>query len=91
MISGKFDANARADGCQKQVPIVLPLFVALSRAQLEALIDVMIERLNLIDGDTDFEANGDEQDSSNAEDEFCSTGLQGTRRFQVGCRIADTG
>ena len=66
-----------------------PILVALARAPrsaLERLIDEAIDRLDLLDGDTDVEMNGDERDGNNAEDDFWphSTFMSGP-----GCPIAD--
>lgn len=40
------------------------------RPVLESFITVAIELLDVMDGDTDLEPNGDELDGNNAEDDF---------------------
>jgi hypothetical protein len=62
-----------------------PAHVAkLPRNAVHAMIDMLIERLDLDDGDPDVEPNGDEADGSMEEDEFMFHRLDGP-----GCPLAD--
>ncbi|BBC74404.1 hypothetical protein AEB_P3536 [Altererythrobacter sp. B11] len=54
------------------------------RAQLEGFIAVAIDLLDLVDGDRDVEANGDELDGNGAEDDFMTHEIAGP-----GCPVAD--
>lgn len=66
--------------------IALSIIPSLPRAQLERLAQQIIDRLDDMDGDTDVEANGDEQDGDRAEDDF---GAVGNWLDGPGCPIAD--
>ena len=59
------------------------------RAQLEGFIAVAIDLLDVADGDVDIEPNGDELDSTGAEDDFIDHGPGHLRG--PGCPIADEG
>ena len=61
----------------------------LTRDALEALAERLIDRLDEMDGDPDYELTGDEADGSNAEDE------EGNNHFGLanagpGCAISDS-
>jgi hypothetical protein len=69
---------------------LLAVIPGLPRHVLDRLTQRMIDRLDQMDGDTDLELNGDEQDGTNAEDEarqlpwhFWANG--------PGCPISDPG
>ncbi len=62
--------------------------VKVPRARLEALATLFIAALDLVDGDPDIEANGDEQDGSFTEDDFCRHWAVETG---AGCPISDPG
>lgn len=59
----------------------------LSRHDLEALTERLIDYLDEQDGDTDVELNGDEKDGSLGEDDFCPQGDGGSPK--PGCPISD--
>lgn len=65
---------------------VLQIMTRYSRAEIEGFISVAIGLLDLKDGDPDVEANGDEEDSTQAEDE-----AGGHTRYGggPGCSISD--
>lgn len=54
------------------------------RGQLSSFIEVAISLLDLAEGDSDEEANGDEADGNSSEDDFMYHGGYGP-----GCPIAD--
>lgn len=56
------------------------------RAAIEAEIEHLIDMLDQIDGDSDLEPDGDEQDHGFAEDDFCRHLGNGP-----GCPISDPG
>lgn len=60
----------------------------LSRHQLEAAVELLIDRMDEIDGNSDVEANGDELDGSNAEDDYGGSSNVGIYDAP-GCPIAD--
>lgn len=60
---------------------------SLSRHDLEALTERLIDALDEMDGDPDVERNGDELDGTGAEDEECFL-TEGCISF-AGCPIAD--
>lgn len=69
--------------------ILLSSIPSLPRVALDRLVERAIEQMDEQDGDPDFEANGDEQDTGNAEDEpFAGIpwGMGGP-----GCPITDPG
>lgn len=66
--------------------IALSIIPSLPRAQLERLAQQIIDRLDDMDGDTDVEANGDEQGGSMGEDDF---GQPPNSLLGPGCPIAD--
>lgn len=61
----------------------------LSRHDLEALTERLIETLDLLDGDNDLELNGDELDGTGGEDDFCIHGANTGQYGGPGCPIAD--
>lgn len=64
------------------------LFEAFERDDIEVAVDLLIERLDLGDGDLDLEPNGDELDGTMAEDDH---GGQGRWLDGLGCPISDPG
>lgn len=71
------------------LPPVLSYIVgapAAPRAAVEALIEAAILALDTLDGDPDFEFNGDELDGTAGEDDFVDHGWSGP-----GCPISDPG
>ncbi|MEL7199683.1 MAG: hypothetical protein AAGL10_15340 [Pseudomonadota bacterium] len=67
------------------------VLIMLPRPELESIIEMLIRHLDFSDGDPDFEATGDERDTSNAEDELTYRPM-GWRNVQhAGCSIADAG
>ena len=58
------------------------------RAQIEAFIEVAIRLVDLADGDSDVELNGDELDGINSEDDFMD---HSHWQLAPGCPIADPG
>lgn len=56
-----------------------------TRPAIEALTEWLIDRLDAIDGDPDFELNGDDADGTSAEDEICNF----PSHLGVGCEISD--
>ena len=74
-------------------PSALPALTAMlaryDRAALEDIVSAAIEVMDLMDGDTDLEPNGDELDGSMAEDDF---GPQNANWLGYpGCPISDPG
>ena len=66
-------------------PAVMRVLSRFDRQSLASFITLAIELLDLVDGDSDTEPNGDELDGNPAsEDEFMSHGGHGP-----GCPIAD--
>lgn len=59
----------------------------LSRNDLEALTERLIDYLDDMDGDTDLSPNGDELDGSLGEDDFC--GHNGNVLAFPGCPLSD--
>lgn len=64
------------------------LLANLDRSVIASAVEVLVNLLDVLDGDPDVEANGDELDGNGAEDDFCEhntpLSLQGP-----GCPIAD--
>lgn len=69
--------------------IALSMIPSLPRPVLERLAQSIIDRLDDMDGDTDVEPNGDEQDGNQSEDDFMGHG-EGWKQ-EPGCPIADPG
>lgn len=68
---------------------MLSVIPSLSRAELDRLVQQMIDRMDDMDGDTDLEPDGDELDGSMAEDDF---GPQNADWLGYpGCPISDPG
>ena len=66
-------------------PAVMQVLSRFDRQSLASFITVAIELLDVVDGDSDTEPNGDELDGNPSEDEFmCHGGGDGP-----GCPIAD--
>ena len=76
----------------RESPIIIPtlatpidrLLSRFGRRQIEGFIAVAIDLLDLADGDSDIELNGDEHDHNNAEDDFCDH-----NGFGPGCPVSD--
>lgn len=74
-------------------PTRAPAFLHLRRrlsAEIEthlSRVDVLLARLNRLDGDADFEPNGDELDGTGAEDDFCPHSA--SWHAGPGCPISD--
>lgn len=79
-------------GAAATLPLDLALDVipSLPRPLLARMVARMIDRLDELDGDTDLEPNGDEQDHSGGEDD-CDPSLVRLRGLGPGCPIADGG
>lgn len=60
----------------------------LSRHELESVVELMIERLDAIDGDPDLEPNGDELDGNCSEDDDCPHNVP-IHLHGPGCPISD--
>lgn len=70
-------------------PAVMRLLEQIDRPRLEGFISVAIGLLDVLDGDSDDEANGDEGDGTpGAEDEFGPTG-RGGGLDGPGCPLSD--
>lgn len=69
-------------------PAVMALLSRFSRDELGNAIEVMVTLLDLWDADPDIEPNGDELDSSAAEDDFVPHNVPGHLQGP-GCPIAD--
>jgi len=71
------------------LPIALSIISSLPRHVLSRLVTRMIERLDDIDGDPDFQqTDGDELDFNAAEDDFCD---HSGWKAEAGCPVADPG
>ena len=71
------------------LPIALSIISSLPRHVLSRLVTRMIERLDDIDGDPEFQqADGDELDGNAAEDDFCD---HSGWKAEAGCPVADPG
>lgn len=57
------------------------------RAKVEAFVEISISLLDLMDGDPDTEANGDETDHTESEDCFIEHGIG----LAAGCPVSDPG
>jgi hypothetical protein len=81
-------SRAHAAGGPKGLPLALiaQAIPKLSRNDLEALTERLIDYLDQQDGDADVELNGDEKDGSLGEDDFCP---QHTRYGAAGCPVSD--
>lgn len=67
----------------------LAMIPSLPRPVLSRLVIRMIQRIDDIDGDPDFQqSDGDELDFNDAEDDFCNHSGWGS---EAGCPIADPG
>jgi hypothetical protein len=83
-------SRAQTPGGPKGLPLALiaQAIPKLTRHDLEALTERLIDYLDEQDGDLDIEPNGDELDGSNAEDDYgggSNTGIYS----HPGCPIAD--
>lgn len=58
----------------------------LTRHEPESVVELLIDRLDTVDGDPDIEANGDELDGTAGEDDFYP---HSGRRNHPGCTIGD--
>lgn len=70
--------------------IALSMIPSLPRPVLERLAQSIIDRLDDMDGDTDVESNGDEQDHSQSEDDSDPARYHGID-LGPGCSVADSG
>jgi hypothetical protein len=61
------------------------------RAQLEGFIAVAIDLLDIADGDTDVELNGDEADGTGGEDDFIDHHTLVGDWGNAGCPVSDPG
>jgi hypothetical protein len=68
-------------------PAVMRILGKFDRQALASFITVAIELLDVVDGDSDTEPNGDEQDGQPSEDEFMIHSL--AAGGGPGCLIAD--
>lgn len=66
--------------------LALSVIPSLPRPVLERLVQSIIDRLDDMDGDTDIEPNGDEEDGNRCEDDVMHHYGEG-----AGCPIADPG
>ena len=71
------------------MPAVARSLVRYDRPTLESLLAVAIDLLDVMDGNPDTEANGDETDCNGAEDEPC--GWFALHSEGPGCPVADPG
>lgn len=60
----------------------------LTRHELESVVELLIDRLDTVDGDPDVEANGDELDGNGSEDDGCLHSLP-IHLHGPGCPISD--
>lgn len=60
-----------------------------SRQEIADAIEIMIDMLDAMDGDSDLETNGDELDGTGGEDDFCDHS-HGWLAY-LGCPISDPG
>ncbi|USI78722.1 hypothetical protein [Sphingopyxis sp. USTB-05] len=81
-----------AKGAASSLPLDLALDIipSLPRPLLARMVARMIDRLDELDGDTDLEPNGDEQDHSGGEDD-CDPARDRLRGHGPGCPVADGG
>lgn len=70
------------------ISAMLATIPSLPRPMLDRLTAAMIDRMDMMDGDLDIEANGDELDGNNAEDEFMTHRPAGDIGMP-GCPISD--
>jgi hypothetical protein len=68
-------------------PAVLSVLSRFDRQSLASFITVAIDLLDVVDGDTDAELNGDEEDGTDAEDELSR--FAGRVHAGPGCSISD--
>lgn len=60
----------------------------LTRSELEGVVELLIDRLDEVDGDADIEPDGDELDGTGGDDDF---GQHGNWLLGPGCPYADPG
>lgn len=93
MATKPLSADGRAIALPNAMPAppaaVVRLLARYSRDELASFIAVAIDLLDLAEGDNDVEANGDELDSTLAEDDFCEHRFAG--RGEPGCPVSDPG
>ena len=71
------------------MPAVALILSRFDRAQLSSFVEIAIELMDVADGNTDVETNGDELDGSSAEDDIWGHG--GNGMDGPGCSLADAG
>lgn len=72
------------DASRVPADLALSVIPSLPRPVLERLVQSIIDRLDDMDGDTDLEPNGDEEDGNRCEDDVMHHYGEG-----AGCPIAD--
>lgn len=82
-------ASTAATGGGQPLPLTLiaQAVPRLSRHDLEALTECLIDRLDRLEPDPDVERNGDELDGTGAEDDFCPQNEDW--KGEPGCPLAD--
>ena len=83
--AGRLDDGDPAPIRTTQAPVVMRVLSRFDRQSLASFITVAIELLDVVDGDSDTEPNGDELDGNPSEDEFMIHRADGP-----GCPIAET-
>ncbi len=71
------------------MPAVALILSRLDRTQLGSFVEIAIELMDVADGNTDVETNGDELDGSSAEEDIWGHG--GNGMDGPGCSLADAG
>lgn len=69
------------------MPAVARILARHPRERLEAFVSIAIDLMDVADGDSDIEPNGDDLDGTGAEDDFCEHSSDGS----PGCPVADRG
>lgn len=70
-------------------PAVMRVLGRFDRQALASFITVAIDLLDIVDGDPDEEANGDELDGSAAEDDFTTGDSGDSYLCGAGCPVSD--
>lgn len=87
----RFTTDNQLDFHESQLDAVFVYVADLPRRLLERLIQCAIDRLDEADGDVDLEPNGDEEDTTGAEDDECGHVWKCRTGPGPGCSISDPG
>lgn len=80
-----FDLKLRP-GDHPEIVALMRTIARQPRRRLEAAVEMLLQVLDLIDGDADLEPDGDERDSNGAEDDFMNHSLWAAG---PGCAVSD--